>query len=355
MLAQALARTGARDEAREQQAEIQRINAIRAAMGRALVLLEGACRRTRAGDPAGRSRACGRPLRSARHWRRRSFRLGAALRHSSGHTAEAEAALREAVRLDPDDARATSSDLRAPAPATCKARHSRCAARRCLRRAWWPRSASSRRWRDASRTGPASPAGVRGGARLESRGRAGQERAAGSERAPVFAAAGGSPMTPDWPARRAGTPGRGRRRLLTHDRPVAILLVALLAISLAQGVLLGQMATAERVEAPGWWPTKGTAARQEYAGPDACAACHTSRAASQQLTAMAGTARRAADDSRILSGSTPLSVRLGGFSYTIARGGPAPTYTVSDGTRSVSGTRLGVWGRQGRTDVSIRR
>ena len=46
MLAQALARTGARDEAREQQAEIQRINAIRAAMGRALVLLEGASERT---------------------------------------------------------------------------------------------------------------------------------------------------------------------------------------------------------------------------------------------------------------------------------------------------------------------
>ena len=142
-------------------------------------------------------------------------------------------------------------------------------------------------------------------------------------------------MTPDWPEPRAGTPGRGRRCLLAHDRPVAILLATLLAISLAQGVLLGQMATAERVEAPGWWPTKGTAARQEYAGPDACAACHTSRAASQQLTAMAGTARRA-DDSRILSGSTPLSVRLGGFSYTIARGGQAPTYTVSDGTRSVS-------------------
>ena len=106
MLAQALARTGARDEAREQQAEIQRINVIRAAMGRALVLLEGASERTRVGDRAGAIARLREAVAISPTLAEAQFQLGAALRHSSGHTAEAEAALREAVRLDPDEARA---------------------------------------------------------------------------------------------------------------------------------------------------------------------------------------------------------------------------------------------------------
>jgi hypothetical protein len=50
---------------------------------------------------------------------------------------------------------------------------------------------------------------------------------------------------------------------------------------------------------------------------------------------MARTARRAAD-SPILREATALSVRLGAYAFTIASTGPQPTYTVSDGTRSLS-------------------
>ena len=74
-----------------------------------------------------RSRACARRWRSARRWRRRSSSsaLRCGIRPVTGD--EAEVALREAVRLDPDDARAhyeLGLAARQP-PVTCKARHSR--------------------------------------------------------------------------------------------------------------------------------------------------------------------------------------------------------------------------------------
>src|ERR1700758_1639326 len=42
--------------------------------------------------------------------------------------------------------------------------------------------------------------------------------------------------------------------------------------------------TRQRLREHGWWPTRGDAARQEYAGSEACAACHTSESASQAAT-----------------------------------------------------------------------
>src|SRR5712691_3285060 len=47
------------------------------------------------------------------------------------------------------------------------------------------------------------------------------------------------------------------------------------------------MATDERLEAPGWWPTKSSTSRQDFAGTAECARCHAKKAASQFTTSMA--------------------------------------------------------------------
>jgi hypothetical protein len=90
------------------------------------------------------------------------------------------------------------------------------------------------------------------------------------------------------------------------------------------------MATADRVQERGFWPTKGEAARGEYVGPAVCARCHTERAATQAGTAMAGTAARA-DESIVLRGHDALAFQGGPYSYRIARGTHDSTYTVTDG------------------------
>src|SRR5215469_4376850 len=60
-----------------------------------------------------------------------------------------------------------------------------------------------------------------------------------------------------------------------------------------------QAATEMRVLDPGWWPTKGTAARDEYAGSSACARCHRDKAESYASTPMAHAA------SAVTSGKLP--------------------------------------------------
>ena len=57
------------------------------------------------------------------------------------------------------------------------------------------------------------------------------------------------------------------------------------------------MATPDRWENGGWWPTKGTPSFSEYVGPDVCTRCHSQIAASQRLTPMFNAAHRPSDAS----------------------------------------------------------
>jgi len=121
--------------------------------------------------------------------------------------------------------------------------------------------------------------------------------------------------------------------------------------ALAAGPAAAQgMATADRIQSPGWWPTKGTAARREYVGPAACLRCHRGPAAGQPATAMALTARRA-EESDVLRAHPDLTHEAGRFRYQIARSEGQSVYSVSDGSRSLSaalGWAFGV-GRVGQT------
>jgi hypothetical protein len=113
-------------------------------------------------------------------------------------------------------------------------------------------------------------------------------------------------------------------------------LLALLAIALLPlaAPLLGQMATADRLQAPGWWPTKRTAVRSDFVGASECVRCHPSRA-TQLATAMARTAQRA-EDSPVLSANDRLTFAVAHYSYSIRRDGGQPLYTVTDGERTIS-------------------
>ena len=95
------------------------------------------------------------------------------------------------------------------------------------------------------------------------------------------------------------------------------------------------MATEDRVQQSGWWPTKGTASRDEFLGPDACAACHASKVRTQKLTPMAHAALRPVD-SEALRSHEQLTFSLPPYAYQISRQEVASLYSVSDGKQTVS-------------------
>jgi len=95
------------------------------------------------------------------------------------------------------------------------------------------------------------------------------------------------------------------------------------------------MATEDRLQLPGWWPTKGTAARKEFAGQEACAECHSPEVQAQQNTPMAHAATRAADSDALRSHGR-LTFRLPPYIYEIFRTENDSTYSVSDGGRTIS-------------------
>ena len=113
---------------------------------------------------------------------------------------------------------------------------------------------------------------------------------------------------------------------------VAILAAALVQASAASWA---QMATADRMGGPGFWPTKGTPSRSDYVGAAACAACHPSIAATQAETRMARTLRRA-EDADLLRGPEPLRFAGAGYEYEMVRKGSEVLLSASDGSRSAS-------------------
>jgi len=98
-----------------------------------------------------------------------------------------------------------------------------------------------------------------------------------------------------------------------------------------------------RLQAPGWWPTKGEPARGAYAGADACADCHELKSEAQEQTGMAHAAARAAD-SKSLHEHDHLAFQIGPYSYQIVTEGPKSILTVSDGATSLSADLLWAFG-----------
>jgi hypothetical protein len=95
------------------------------------------------------------------------------------------------------------------------------------------------------------------------------------------------------------------------------------------------MATADRVQGTGWWPTKGTPTREDYVGPAACAQCHRAKVNSARNTPMAH-ASMAVGDSEALRSHDRLETQIGPYHYEIVSTAQGSVYSVSNGAKSVS-------------------
>lgn len=95
------------------------------------------------------------------------------------------------------------------------------------------------------------------------------------------------------------------------------------------------MATDERLEVPGWWPTKQSASLEDFVGTKECARCHAKIVATQIETPMARAASLPAD-STALREHDRLLYQAGPYTFTISKDLAAITYTVSDGVKTIS-------------------
>ena len=112
------------------------------------------------------------------------------------------------------------------------------------------------------------------------------------------------------------------------------------------------MATDERLEASGWWPTKRTVSLDDFIGTKECARCHPKIVATQIETPMAHAANLAAD-STVLREHQRLFRQAGLYSYTISKEEAGNSYNVGDGVNSDSeilGWAIGL-GNKGQTYV----
>jgi hypothetical protein len=110
---------------------------------------------------------------------------------------------------------------------------------------------------------------------------------------------------------------------------------ALVATALAQAPGSDQvkapLTTREYLAHENWWPTKQFADQSQFAGTQACAACHEGIVRSQSTTQMALTMTPAAN-SRILASHTGEIFTSGNYRYAIEKSGNSFLQTVSDGS-----------------------
>ncbi len=107
-----------------------------------------------------------------------------------------------------------------------------------------------------------------------------------------------------------------------------VLLIAGAALLGGSAIVGAQMATADRVQGPGFWPTQGRAARKDFLGPAACTRCHAAHAATQPGTSMAQTAMRA-EDAPTLRDNPVLRFRSEAWTYEVATRDGRSRYVVS--------------------------
>jgi Cytochrome c554 and c-prime len=95
------------------------------------------------------------------------------------------------------------------------------------------------------------------------------------------------------------------------------------------------MTTADRLEEPGWWPTKGDAQRSQYSGSEACARCHQGVARHQESTPMYHASMRAAG-SYIAANPSSFRFKEDTFRTSVKTSREETVFTVTDGVSSES-------------------
>jgi hypothetical protein len=126
----------------------------------------------------------------------------------------------------------------------------------------------------------------------------------------------------------------------TGGRVLVCLGIALAVVTARSEAQTGDMTgvpstTEERLQSPGWWPTKHLPQREEYLGPAACAVCHASEAADQKSTPMAK-ACAPAGSSKHLQAHPRLTFRQGPYTYVLKRTQTGDIFSVTKGEQSIS-------------------
>jgi hypothetical protein len=91
------------------------------------------------------------------------------------------------------------------------------------------------------------------------------------------------------------------------------------------------MATPDRWEKNGWWPTKGAPSFSEYTGPEACNRCHSEIAASQRLTPMFKAARK---PSETVPQPQEFPFQDESYRYVLSRKPGELKFTISDNSHT---------------------
>ena|GEM_PF-288834 len=147
---------------------------------------------------------------------------------------------------------------------------------------------------------------------------------------------------------------KGERNLSSRLPKIALALAGIaFCLARAQGPPGDgiSLPTADRLEAPGWWPTKGDLPRSQYSGDAICARCHSRIAALQESTPMYHASVRAAQ-SEILINHGLLQFKEGGFSTSVTTSPKGVAFTVNDGASAVSSPAVWAMGfKKGQTYV----
>jgi len=103
----------------------------------------------------------------------------------------------------------------------------------------------------------------------------------------------------------------------------------------ASDAIASSIPTADRVQRPGWWPTKGDPPSDAYTGSESCARCHAAITASYRNMAMAHASEPAAD-SEPLRKHRELTIQFGPYKYSLLTEGSKTLYSVTNGTQTLS-------------------
>ena len=148
-----------------------------------------------------------------------------------------------------------------------------------------------------------------------------------------------------------------RIRVRSLRFPLLAAVIAVLAFTLGgearePGSVVDRMSTVERVDQPGWWPTKLLPTRKDFVGSEACAQCHGGIASAVKDTAMAKALLRP-EESNILRSHDGQTFQLESYIYKLERTPSSYQFVVSQGAEKATQPISWVFGDGGISQVYI--
>lgn len=114
-----------------------------------------------------------------------------------------------------------------------------------------------------------------------------------------------------------------------------ILVIAVASQAREPNSVVDRMSTLERVDQPGWWPTKLLPSRKDYVGSEACAQCHAALVASAKGSEMAKALLRP-ENADVLRTRAGQSFQLESYLYKLESTPHGYQYSVKQGADSVT-------------------